>query len=82
MGETIRKRHNRNKEEIREILIHEINKTEYASAVEWNGYHFHASQLLVSVDGEITDDEIIGKVSGLGSGKVARELEKILDTIV
>lgn len=82
MSQIIRKKHNRNKEEIKEILISEINKTEYAAVVEWNGYHFHASQLLVSVDGEITDDEIIGEVSGLGSKKAARELEKILDTVI
>ena len=82
MSEIIRRKHNKNKEEIKEILINEINKTEYSSLVEWNGYHFHASQLLVSVDGEITDDEVIGEVSGLGSGKVARELKKILNTII
>ena len=71
-----------NKEEIKEILINEINKTEYSSLVEWNGYNFHASQLLISVDGEITDDEIIGEVFGLGSERVAKELERILDTII
>ena len=82
MGEIIRKRHNKNKEELKEILINEINKTEYSSLVEWDGYNFHASQLFLSVDGEITDDEIIGEVSGLGSKKIAKELERILDTII
>jgi hypothetical protein len=82
MGEIIRKKHNKNKEEVKEILINEINKTEYSSLVEWNGYHFHASQLFISVDGEITDEEIIAEFSGLGSGKVAKKLEKILDTII
>ena len=82
MGEIIRKRHNRNKKEIKKILINEINKTEYSSLVEWDGYNFHASQLFISIDGEITDDEIIGEVSGLGSKKVTKELEKILDTII
>ena len=82
MGEIIRKRHNKNKEELKEILINEINKTEYSSLVEWDGYNFHASKLFISIDGEIADDEIIGEVSGLGSKKVAKELERILDTII
>lgn len=43
---------------------------------------FVPHNFFISVKGEITDDEIIGEVSGLGSKKVARELEKILDTII
>lgn len=82
MGEIIRKKHYRNKEEIREILIDEINKTEYSSIVEWDGYNFQASQLFISAKGEITDDEIIAEISGIGSKKASRDLEKILDTII
>lgn len=82
MGEIIRRRHGKNKEKIKKILIDEINKTEYSSVVEWDGYNFHASQLLTSVKGEITDDEIVAEVYGLGSGKVAKELEKVLDSLV
>jgi len=48
MGEIIRKKHNKNKEEVKEILINEINKTEYSSIVEWNGYNFQTSQLFMS----------------------------------
>jgi len=82
MSGTIRKKHNENKEDIKEVLIDEINKTEYSSVVEWNGYNFHASKLFTSVKGEITDDEIIAEVSGLGSGKVAKDLEKVLDSLI
>ena len=82
MSEIIRRKHGKNKEEIKEILINEINKTEYSSVLEWNGYNFKASKLFTSVEGEITDDEIIAEVSGLGSGKVAKELEKVLDSLV
>jgi len=82
MGEIIRRKHGKNKEKIKEILIDEINKTEYSSVVEWNGYNFHALKLFTSVKGEITDDEIIAEVSGLGSGKVAKDLEKVLDSLV
>lgn len=82
MSEIIRKKHNKSKQEVKEILINEISKTEYSSLIEWNEYNFHASQLLISVNGEITDDEIIAEFSGLGSGKIAKKLEKILDTII
>jgi len=34
------------------------------------------------LEGKITDDEIIAGISGMGSKKEARELEKILDTII
>ncbi len=72
----IRERHQRTKEEIKDLFIALLNQNGLDSSIHWDDYAFLGKQYGTKVQGEIFDDEIHIEIQGWFEKQAAHELRK------
>jgi hypothetical protein len=74
--EIIRERHNKTKEELKQLLIELIHKNGFGSAIRWNGFAFEGKMRGTIFRGEIFDDELHVEIRGWFEKMAAQQLRQ------
>lgn len=72
----IRERHNRTREELKELFITLIRENGFESAVRWNGFAFEGKVKRTTIRGEIFEDELHVEISGWLEKMAAQQLRQ------
>lgn len=73
---TIRKRHTRSREEIKDVFIELAADNGLASSVQWENFAFQGKAYGTSIQGEIFDDELHVEVKGIFEKRVEEQLRE------
>lgn len=72
----IRERHNRTREELKELFIKLIRENGFESAVRWNGFAFEGKVKGTTIRGEIFEGELHVEISGWLEKMAAQQLRQ------